>query len=645
MGAGAHTGPHGAPQAAVPAGPRRPDELLAEVIDALSEALAVFDENGLLITSNAGFRKVNAPIADLVSPGVAWDVLLREALARGMITPQIHDRLVWMEARLEDADRPVPSLEHVTPAGSVLEVGLMPTANGGFIITQKDITARRRYEEAEREADVLLRKVLEACPANVVMSRVGDGHILYRSPAATELLGTALNSREHFASREERADFITALLPEGRVDDMAVMGVRPDGSHFPCLISARLIDYRGDEVIVSSTVDVSKEIALRKTLSEQREQIFLAEKMSALGELLAGVAHELNNPLSVVVGHSLMMREEASDPEVLRRIEKISDAAERCAKIVKSFLAMARQQPVRLAPVDMRETIATAAEVLEQSADSLARMIVIDLPDRFPPVQGDAQQISQVIYNLVTNAHQAIRESGTGDKIRITARHDPEADVVEFRVSDNGPGVPKEIRSRIFDPLFTTKEVGKGTGIGLAFCHRVITAHAGEIRLLPGDGGATFAVRLPVARASAQAHGETPDATTGGVRGRALVVDDEPEVAELIREILAREGFAVDSAASGEDALSLVRAHTYTAIFTDLNMPGIGGRGFHDAVAREMPEVAARIAFVTGDTMSPQVRAFLDVSRRRYIEKPIAPRELRDLVHRMMGERTTEGAS
>jgi CheY-like chemotaxis protein len=250
-----------------------------------------------------------------------------------------------------------------------------------------------------------------------------------------------------------------------------------------------------------------------------------------------------------------------------------------------------------------------------------------------------------VIYNLVTNAHQAIRESGTGDRIRITARHDREADVVEFRVSDNGPGVPKEIRSRIFDPLFTTKEVGKGTGIGLAFCHRVVTAHAGEIRLLPGDGGATFAVRLPVARASAQARGQTPDAATGGVKGRVLVVDDEPEVAELIREILEQEGFVVDSALSGEDALSLVRAHGYTAVFTDLNMPGIGGRGFHDAVAREMPEVAARIAFVTGDTMSPQVRAFLDASRRRYLEKPIAPRELRDLVRRMMGERSTEGGS
>lgn len=619
-----------------PLGPARPGDLLAEVIDALSEALALFDEDGCLITCNQGFRAFNAPIGDLINPGISWDVLLREAMARRMITSSIRDRLLWMEARLADGDHLIPPLEHETPAGLLLEVSLRPMANGGFVFSQKDITAQRRYEEGEREADILLRKVLTACPANVVMSRVGDGHILYRSPAATELLGTALNSREHFATREERADFITALLPEGRVDDMPVNALRPDGSRFPCLISARMIEYRGEEVIVSSTVDITKEIALRKALADQREQIFLAEKMSALGELLAGVAHELNNPLSVVVGHALMMREETSDPEVLRRVEKISDAAERCGNIVKSFLAMARQQPVRLAAVDLRETLTAAVELLVQSADSLGAMISLDLSGDVPEIQGDAQQLVQVVFNLVTNAYQAIRESGTGDRITISVRHDRAKDMVELCVADNGPGIPKKIRGRIFDPLFTTKDVGKGTGIGLAFCHRVITAHAGQIWLASGDGGASFAIRLPVARSP---QSEADDATgedVSIVKGRVLVVDDEPEVADLIQEILAREGFVVDSADSGEAALSLMRGYGYTLILTDLNMPGMGGRGLYDTVVREMPAFAERMGFVTGDTMSPQVRAFLDSSQRHYLEKPIVPHELRDLVQTML---------
>ncbi len=348
------------------AAPGHAGGMLAEVVDALADGLAIFDEHDRLVACNASFRRINAPIESLLLAGTAWEMLLRESLVRGLLSTQVRDRLHWMATRAAEGDDRITPLEITTPAGSILEVGLRHMANGGFLVTQRDITARHRYEESEREADMLLRKVLEACPANVVMSRVGNGHILYRSPAATELLGTSLDSSQHFASREERADFITALLPEGRVDDLAVTGVRPDGSHFPCLISARLIEYRGDEVVVSSTVDISKEVALRKTLAEQREQIFQAEKMSALGELLAGVAHELNNPLSVVVGHALMLREEVTDPEIMRRIEKISTAAERCGGIVKSFLAMARQQPVQLEPMDMRAMLIEVVELLEQ---------------------------------------------------------------------------------------------------------------------------------------------------------------------------------------------------------------------------------------------------------------------------------------
>lgn len=628
-------GPERPQDGASPPDARSPD-MLAEVIDALSEGLAIFDENALLVRSNEGFRRLNPQIADLVAPRVAWDMLLREAVARRMITPSVRDRLQWMEARLVDGDRLLQPLEHITPNGTVIEVTLRPTGTGGFVITQKDITARRKYEESEREADVLLRKVLEACPANVVMSRVGDGHILYRSPAATELLGTVRNSQDHFASPEERADFITALLPDGRVDDMPVTGLRPDGSRFPCLISARLIEYRGEDVVVSSTVDISKEVALRKTLAEQREQIFEAEKMSALGELLAGVAHELNNPLSVVVGHALMMREEVTDPDTLRRIEKISEAAERCARIVKSFLAMARQQPARLGPVDLKDTLEMAIDALGQGAEGLRTAVEFDLPDDLPPVQGDAHQIAQVAINLVTNADQAIRGAGHGDLIRITARHGEGADVVEIRVSDNGPGIPESIRNRIFDPLFTTKEVGQGTGIGLAFCHRVVTAHSGQIRVEPATEGATLVVRLPIARRAEAASPEDLADASGAAQGRILVVDDEPDVAELIREILRKDGFAVDSADSAEAALALVRNHSYTLILTDLNMPGMGGRGFYEVVARDLPAIAPRIGFVTGDTMSPQARGFLDSAGQPYLEKPIAPAELRKLARGML---------
>ena len=618
-------------------GELRPDGVLIELLEALSEGIAVFDDGASLLVSNSRFRALNSAISEFIEPGVGWEMLIREAVQRAAISQEDASRLDWMEARLAEGAESVPPFELHLPTGSVHEISMRQTRAGGFIVVQRDVTDRKQYELSDRHADVLLRKVLEACPANVVMSRIGDGQILYRSPAATELLGPSRCYYDHFASREERADFITALLPDGRVDDVQITGLRADGTSFPCTVSARVIEYRGEDVMVSNTVDISKEVALQRTLAEQREQIFQSEKMSALGELLAGVAHELNNPLSVVVGHALMLREEVSDPDILRRIGKISDAAERCARIVKSFLAMAREQPARLAPLDLCETLETAVEALRHGASGLNSSVEIAVPRDLPRILGDADQITQVFINLVCNADQAMETAGIEGRIEISAKFDEPARMVEIRVSDRGPGVPKEIRSRIFDPLFTTKDVGKGTGLGLAFCHRVVTAHNGQIRLDPSStSGATFALRLPIAGKVAQTGEDAPFEAAQPPPASVLVIDDEDDVAELIREILERDGFQVDHAVSGEAALRQLASRSYTLVLTDLNMPGLGGRGFYERVIRELPGIADKIAFVTGDTMSPSARGFLDSAERPFLEKPIAPSELRALARRLL---------
>lgn len=611
-------------------------DLFRAVIGALPDGLAVFDDTASLTLCNDAFTALNPLLSDILTPGVKWSVLLREAIKRGMFTAEFRERMERAATRAMSGLHTPSELELELLNGSVHELLFQPAPAGGLLLIQRDATERRRSEESEREAEAILGQVLEACPANLVMSRVGDGRILYRSPAATQLLGPIRSFHEHFASREERADFITALLPDGRVDDMAVTGRRPDGRTFPCLISARLIEYRGEEVVVSSSVDISKEVALRKTLSEQREQIFQAEKMSALGELLAGVAHELNNPLSVVVGHALMMREEVSEPDMLRRVDKISVAAERCARIVKSFLAMAREQPAQLVPTDLGETIEMAIEALSHGADGLATPVMLEIGDSLPPVKADSHQLAQVVINLVTNADQAIRASGHGVRIAVSAGKTDDGRAVWFAVSDDGPGIPDTIRNRIFEPLFTTKQVGEGTGIGLAFCHRVITAHNGTIRLEDGTPGARFVITLPVCESAALEIKPEISAGAAPRRARVLVVDDEPEVVELVSEILSKDGFDIDAAASAEAALALIETRQHAMILTDLNMPGIGGKGFFEMVAARRPALARRIGFVTGDTMSPPVRRFLEGSGQPYLEKPIAPAELRSLARRML---------
>lgn len=616
----------------------RAPALLADAIEALHEGFALFDAAGGLVMCNARFREMNAPIAGLLVPGASFSLLLHEAVAHGMIDASTGQRLGWAEARLEPGAAR-EAIEAEIMGGAIISVSFSATRAGGFTLTLRDVTARRRLAEEERMGDAMLRQVLEACPAAVLMARLADGQVLYRAPAATDLVGPVRALNAIFDSREERADFVTALMPDGRVDAMPITA-RNGTRRFPAALSARLIEHRGADVVVASLVDRSQELAMRAELARQRETIFQNEKMSALGELLAGVAHELNNPLSVVVGHALMLREETADAEVLRRIDKIGQAAERCTRIVKSFLAMAREETAVLVPVDLDAVVLTALDALRHGPGGLGARIETALAGALPPVLADADQLAQVVMNLVTNADQAIAGTGQPGTIRLATRD--LGGRVELVVEDDGPGVPEDLRARIFDPFFTTKEVGQGTGLGLALCHRVVSRLRGRIEIddRPG-GGAVFALRLPVAVQAPAPSAEAGVEPAPVGPARVLLIEDEDGVASLIQEIMNKSGFDVTRAASGEEGLLRATEGDFAVILSDLAMPGIGGRGFYEALARSHPRLACRVAFVTGDTMSPSARAFLDATGRPRLEKPIAPADLRALMRRMLAEAAT----
>ena len=475
---------------------------LSELIGLASEPIALFDVEGKFRAANMAFARLFRPVHAFLRPGAPWEMFLAEAHRHGIFDGDTRRGLTLIEDRLIDrpgADYDV--LGHVQGAG-LFRFRLGSTSDGGMALR---LTAEDDPDEAltsERELEELMAKVLEACPTCLTMSRIGDGHILYRSPSATELLGKGLNSKEHFVKREERADFITALMPNAKVEDMRFTARRGDGTPFPATISARLIDYRGDEVIVSSIDDLSQELEIQNELTRQREQIFHAEKMSALGELLAGVAHELNNPLSIVVGNAQILLEEADDPASEKRIGKMTEAAERCVRIVKTFLSMARERPLDIAPVPVDRLIDLAVRAFRTGQAGNVIEVSASLPDGLPELLVDETQIVQVISNLLINAQHAIDDAGTGSSVAISACPGPRPDILRLTLADDGPGISDAIAKRIFDPLFTTKEVGKGTGIGLALCHRIVVAHKGQIRLDRSvRKGAAFLIDLPAARA------------------------------------------------------------------------------------------------------------------------------------------------
>jgi CheY-like chemotaxis protein len=211
--------------------------------------------------------------------------------------------------------------------------------------------------------------------------------------------------------------------------------------------------------------------------------------------------------------------------------------------------------------------------------------------------------------------------------------------MVEITIQDNGPGIPAAIRPRIFEPFFTTKEVGEGTGIGLAFCHRIILSHGGQIRLDQTDGSGTcFRITLPSALGQRSEQDEPTQPVSTPESHRALIVDDEVEVGELNAEILRKEGFEVDFVTSGEEAISRLGSINYDVFLSDLNMPGVDGRQIYDALVTHFPKMLNRTAYITGDTMGQSSLGLLRESGLPYLEKPVSPAELRDLVGKLLAD-------
>ncbi|MEM1346810.1 MAG: ATP-binding protein, partial [Pseudomonadota bacterium] len=383
--------------------------------------------------------------------------------------------------------------------------------------------------------------------------------------------------------------------------------------------------------------DVTEQRAAERELARRREASFQSEKLTALGELLAGVAHELNNLLSVVVGQSLMLCEDLDDPTHLRRAEKIGTAAERCAKIVKTFLAMARQRPAQLAPVALDGVVETALDVVGERLRSDGITLERALAAGLPPVSADEDQITQVIVNLLVNAQQALA-GRTGARVRVTAERGAAPTTLTVRIEDNGPGVPPDLRQRIFEPFFTIKDVGEGTGVGLALSHRIAAAHGGHLEVGESAlGGASFSLSLPLAE-TAVSTGVPTEAEEPPASLQALLVEDEPDVGDMIEELLSLQGIAVTRAENGERALALLAPeHRYDLVLSDLRMPGMGGRRLFDALAERRPDLVGRIAFITGDAMSAEAE---EIRKRRdltLLEKPVSPIELRALVRRLAG--------
>ncbi len=363
-----------------------------------------------------------------------------------------------------------------------------------------------------------------------------------------------------------------------------------------------------------------------------QQQLFQSEKMSAIGQLIAGVAHDLNNPLASVVGFADFLADAPDVPPRLREpVGVIRQEAERAAAIVRNLLDFARKQERRRRPVSLHRALEGCLALLRNEFLACRVETVLELDPDLPHILADPTELQQVFLNLLTNAAQAI--AGVGRPGRVTVRARASGGQVLVEVEDDGPGIPLPRLEQVFEPFFTTKPAGVGTGLGLSIAGGIVRELGGRIGARPVAGGACFAIELPAADGPAFV---TPVATPldPGPPLRVLVVDDEPHVLHFMRATLEAWGHQVEVAADGAAALDLAAGGGFDLVISDLRMPRLGGREFHDALRARAPMVADRLVFSTGDTVRDDTLAFLEGLGRPWLHKPFRLMELRDLLAR-----------
>ncbi len=625
---------------------REARETLHDAVESLTEGFALYDAEDRLVTCNQRYRDFNFMSADVLKPGVPWLDFIRTGAERGQYVGAESRLDAWLEERKRLRQQFCTDLEFQQADGRWFQFSNQPTRQGGIVVTRTDITNRKEMERALRESESLVRSILEAAPVPVVMVRAEDGLVIYESPASRRIFGQMQQFGEPsyigdlYVNPEERRRYLALLREKGTVEGYEVQLRRADGEVIWASLTASLIEYQGEEMIVASAYDLTERHAVEEQMNRQREALYQSEKLSALGALLAGVAHELNNPLSVVVGHAQLMKETAGDPRIVQRAVKIGNAADRCSRIVKSFLAMARQRPPERRAVDLRDIVQATLDVTGYSLRTANIEVGLELGPEVPPVWADSDQLNQVVSNIIVNAQQAMMEVSGPRVLTIRGEHDREKGEVVLTLADTGPGIPEEIRSRIFEPFFTTKDIGEGTGVGLAVSHRIVEAHDGRIRVdsTPGQG-TVFTLTLPASDEETAAEPEIPAADSGGPAASILIIDDEPEVAQMLADILAAQGHKVVTAESGERALDLIEGQRFDVILSDVRMPKLDGPSLYAALERRDPGLLRRTAFVSGDTLSPSARIFLQRVQRPFIEKPFNLDEVRALVRQILADR------
>lgn len=372
-------------------------------------------------------------------------------------------------------------------------------------------------------------------------------------------------------------------------------------------------------------------------LKRLQGQLIQTEKLSAIGELVSGVAHEINNPLTSVIGFTQLLLETTTHPRDREFLEKIFSEAMSCSEIIRNLLTFARRHPAEKSFNNINDLVRRALELKLYQLETDGIEIIEHLSGAIPPAWVDPHQMQQVFFNIIHNAHQALIEKKklrTGP-LSLTITSELKNGTVAVSFHDNGTGILPEVLPKIFEPFFSTKEVGVGTGLGLSISYGIVKEHGGEILIenLYGQG-VTFIVTFPLSPSGKEKVESAPRRAGSFVGKRILIADDTESVVEMCTYLLRAEGFHVEAAADGQAALEQLRSGRYDLILFDIGLPGLSGPRFHDHILKEDPAMAERLLFFFEEGVDPEMRRLLEERNLQILSKPFGITALKEAVYR-----------
>jgi PAS domain S-box-containing protein len=516
--------------------------------------------------------------------------------------------------------------------------------------TLVDITERREIEKRLHQEQEFVRHLI-ACFPDMIAVFDASGRFTYVSPRVYEVLGAApaefVGQQHLFGVHPDDQPavaqaFRQVMAGANPSTQMEFRARHADGTWRTLRASAGpLFDA---EQQISGVVSSVRDITESKTFEQQLLQ---KEKFASMGQMMAGAAHELNNPLTAILGVSDLLRERATDDGTRRQVEIILQQARRAAAIVQNLLALAVPSGQKRARVKVDEIIAKVIESHQKSLQQRNIVADVTIAGTLPEVEGDPRLLAQVFTNVLLNAEQAISSVRDKGNVRISLSQAGSNLLAEF--ADDGPGIPQEIADKIYDPFFTTKRPGGGSGLGLTICLGVVKDHGGRIELQTSEGvGTTFRIFLPAIvqkRPETFTPGSARQASpvSHALRGRRLlIVDDEESIREIVQDGLSARGMNVKCAASSEEALTLLAANAYEIVLCDFNLPGLSGEQLFERLRTQTGNSLPRFVFITGDLLEPSMTASFAERGAHVLQKPFHISALATLLSDLLQKQTVK---